>query len=274
MQNNFWVKLIMTRVIAIASGKGGVGKTTVSANLGIALSILGEDVLVMDMDINMANLELILGLEGKPITLQEVLSGKEDIYDAIYEGPGGVKIVPAGLSLPNLKYIKRDRLEEVFENLIGTVEILLLDSPAGLERDALAAMSLADEMILITTPEVPSISDTLKTKLIADKMGIDVLGVVVNRNKSYNEFLTTEEIEAILEVPIIGVIPENPKLISFFASGQAIMMEEPESKTSNSYNQLASYLLGKPFHIDNNKGFVSRFIDNLLGNFPIKSKRN
>ena len=70
---------IMSRVISIASGKGGVGKTTISANLGIALSNLGWDVLVMDMDINMANLELILGLEGKPVTLQEVLSGKEDI---------------------------------------------------------------------------------------------------------------------------------------------------------------------------------------------------
>ena len=70
----------MSRVISIASGKGGVGKTTISANLGIALSNLGWDVLVMDMDINMANLELILGLEGKPVTLQEVLSGKEDIY--------------------------------------------------------------------------------------------------------------------------------------------------------------------------------------------------
>jgi septum site-determining protein MinD len=263
----------MTRVITIASGKGGVGKTTISANLGIALSILGEDVLVMDMDINMANLELILDLAGKPVTLQEVLSGKEDIHNAIYEGPGGVKIVPAGLSLPNLKYIKRERLEEVFEELIRNVEILLLDSPAGLERDALMAMSLADEMILVTTSEVPSISDTLKTKLVAEKMGIDILGVVINRGKSDHEFLSNEEIEAILEVPIISVIPENPKLISCFASGQPIMIEEPKSKTSNSFTQLASYLIGQPFHI-NNKGFVSRLIEGLLGNFPINSKRH
>lgn len=263
----------MSRVISIASGKGGVGKTTISANLGIALSNLGWDVLVMDMDINMANLELILGLEGKPVTLQEVLSGKEDIYNAIYEGPGGVKIVPAGLSLPNLKYIKRERLEEVFDDLMGNVEILLLDSPAGLERDALDAMSLADEMILVTTSEVTSISDTLKTKLVADKMGIDILGVVINREKSYDEFLSIEEIEAILEVPIISIIPENPKLISCFSSGDPIMMKEPGSKTSSSFNQLASYLMGQPYQI-NNRGFVSRFIDSLLGNVSIKSKRH
>lgn len=263
----------MSRVISIASGKGGVGKTTISENLGVTLSILGWDVLVMDMDINMANLELILGLEGKAVTLQEVLSGKEDIYNAIYEGPGGVKIVPAGLSLPNLKYIKRERLEEVFDNLIGNVEILLLDSPAGLERDALDAMSLADEMILVTTSEVTSITDTLKTKLVADKIGIDILGVVINREKSYDEFLSIDEINAILEVPIISIIPENPNLLSCFSSGQPIMMSEPESKTSRSFTQLAYHLMGQPFY-ENNKRFASRFIDSLLGTLPIKSKKN
>jgi septum site-determining protein MinD len=155
---------------------------------------------------------------------------------------------------------------------MGNVEILLLDSPAGLERDALDAMSLADEMILVTTSEVTSISDTLKTKLVADKMGIDILGVVINREKSYDEFLSIEEIEAILEVPIISIIPENPKLISCFSSGEPIMMKEPGSKTSSSFNQLASYLMGQPYQI-NNRGFVSRFIDSLLGNISIKSKR-
>lgn len=164
----------MTRVIAVASGKGGVGKTTVTANLGIALSLLEEDVLILDMDINMANLELILGLEGKQVTLQEVLAGEENIHNAIYEGPGGVHIVPAGLSLPNLKYIKRERMEKVFDELIGSVDIIIIDSPAGLERDALAAMSSAGEMILVTTPEVTSLTDTLKTKLLAERMGINI----------------------------------------------------------------------------------------------------
>jgi len=74
-------------------------------------------VLILDMDINMANLELILGLEGKQVTLQEVLAGKENIQNAIYKGPGGVHIVPVGLSLPNLKYIKRERIEKVFDQL-------------------------------------------------------------------------------------------------------------------------------------------------------------
>lgn len=265
----------MTRVIAVASGKGGVGKTTISANLGIALSMLGEEVLVMDMDINMANLELILGLEGKPVTLQEVLAGEENIQNAIYEGPGGVRIVPAGLSLSNLRRVRRERLEEVFVDLIGSMDILLIDSPAGLERDALAAMSPADEMILVTTPEITSISDTLKTKLVAEKMDIDILGVVVNREQTKEGLLSLDEIEAILDVPIISVIPDDPRLITFFASGRPVMAEEPESKTSTSFMQLASYLLGTDYQpvYSSEKGFISRFLDSFLGNMSYKVKK-
>lgn len=84
----------MTRVIVVASGKGGVGKTTITANLGVALSTYGEETLVLDADVAMANLELILGMEGKSVTLHDVLSGDASIEDAIYEGPGGVKVVP------------------------------------------------------------------------------------------------------------------------------------------------------------------------------------
>lgn len=264
----------MTRVIAVASGKGGVGKTTVAANLGIALSLLGEDVLILDMDINMANLELILGLEGKPVTLQDVLAGKENIYNAIYEGPGGVRIVPAGLSLANLKYVKRKRMEEVFENLIGNMDILLIDSPAGLERDALAAMTPADEMILVTTPEITAITDTLKTRIVADRMDIDILGVVLNRNLTHEEFLTPDEVEAILEVPILSIIPEDPDFGYFYTTGDPIITEDPESQVTIAIMELAACLINAEYTPPetDKKGFISRFVDNLMG-VSMKTRR-
>jgi septum site-determining protein MinD len=266
----------MTRVIAVASGKGGVGKTTVTANLGIALSLLEEDTLILDMDINMANLELIIGMEGKQVTLQDVLAGKDNIYNAIYEGPGGVHIVPAGLSLPNLKNVKRERMEKVFDHLIGNVDIILIDSPAGLERDALAAMSPADEMILVTTPEVTSLTDTLKTKLLAERMGINILGVVLNRDKYDEDFLLPEEVEAIMDVPILCIIPEDQDLISFFAHGTPVIIEEPESLVSTSFMDLAAYLVDKEHLMPEipKKSFISRFIDNLLGNVPFKPRKH
>lgn len=266
----------MTRVIAVASGKGGVGKTTVTANLGIALSLMEEDVLILDMDINMANLELVLGLEGKQVTLQDVLAGKENIYNAIYEGPGGVHIVPAGLSLPNLKYIKRERMEKVFDSLIGNVGIILIDSPAGLERDALAAMSPADEMILVTTPEVTSLADTLKTKLLAERMGINILGVVLNRDRTEREFLSPEEVEAIMDVPILSIIPEDKELVRFYTCGTPVLIEEPDSVISTTFMDLAAYLVNKEYYVPQipKKSFVSRFVDSLMGNAHIKPRKH
>lgn len=235
----------MARVIVIASGKGGVGKTTIAANLGIALSIHEEDVIVLDLDIAMANLEIILGLEDKPVTLQEVLSGKDIIYNAIYEGPGGVKIVPAGLSLYGLKDIKLDRLEDVLEKLVENADILLIDAPSGLERDTLAALKVANEMILVTTPEITSLSDTLKTKIVAEKLGIEILGVIVNRNISDNAFLSITEIETILNLPILSIIPEDPKLNLSTASGSSMLIDNPDYNTSRLFKNLAAKVIGK-----------------------------
>lgn len=117
----------MAITIAIASGKGGTGKTTISANLAVALSIFGKEVIVIDADIAMANLELIMGIEGMPVTLNDVLSGSADINDAIYNGPGGVKVVPAGVSLDGFKKAKPEKLMEVLVELDQKGDILLID---------------------------------------------------------------------------------------------------------------------------------------------------
>lgn len=89
----------MVKVYTIASGKGRTGKTTVSVNLGTMLAQLGKETYLMDADIGMANVGLVLGLQDAPITLHEILAGKRNINDAIYEGPAGLKVIPSGISL-------------------------------------------------------------------------------------------------------------------------------------------------------------------------------
>ncbi|AEG18713.1 cell division ATPase MinD [Methanobacterium paludis] len=257
----------MTRVICVASGKGGVGKTTMTANLGVALSTYGERTIVLDADVAMANLELILGMEGKSVTLHDVLSGEAPIEDAIYEGPGGVKVVPAGISLEGLRKIRLDRLEEALEVLIEDADILLIDAPAGLEKDALAAIAAAQEMILVTTPEVPSISDALKTKIIASKLGVDIIGVVINREQHDRTFLTLNEIETILEVPVIAVIPDDPEVSRAAAYGEPIIVKNPKSPTSNAIMQLAADMIGEEYQPiePDKKSVIAKLVEGLLG---------
>ncbi|MBI5680773.1 MAG: P-loop NTPase [Methanobacterium sp.] len=259
----------MARVIVVASGKGGVGKTTIAANLGIALSVHGEDVIVLDLDIAMANLELILGLEDKPVTLQEVLAGKDIIHNAIYEGPGGVRIVPAGLSLFGLKDMKLERLEEVLEVLTEDIDILLIDAPGGLERDALAALEVANELILVTTPEITSLSDALKTKIVAEKLGIDILGVVINKMRTDKAFLTTDEIEVILNLPVISVIPDDPELNKASASGNSIFTRNPNSKTSKILMNLSATVIGEYTYENDltSEGIVSKFFQSIYSKY-------
>lgn len=259
----------MTRVIVVASGKGGVGKTTLSANLGVALALHGEEVVVLDLDLVMANLELVLGLEGKPVTLQDVLSGNDVIHNAIYEGPGGVRIVPAGLSIHGLKDMRLERLEEVLEVLVEGMDLLLIDAPGGLEKDALAALKIAEELILVTTPEITSISDALKTKIVAEKLGIDVLGVVVNMGRTHNAFLTPDEIEAILDCSILTTIPEDIELKKAYAAGRSILINKPNSKTSKIIMGLAASIIGR-YDYENDlssQGIVSKFVSTVFGKY-------
>jgi len=257
----------MTRVITVASGKGGVGKTTIAANLGVVLSTYGEETIVLDADVAMANLELILGMEGKSVTLHDVLSGEASIEDAIYEGPGGVKIVPAGISLEGLRKIKLDRLEGALEIIVENTDIILIDAPAGLEKDAIAAIAAAQELILVTTPEVPSISDTLKTKIVANKLGVNVIGVVVNREHHDKTFLTINEIETILEVPVIAVIPDDPEVSRAAAFGEPLVIKNPKSPTTNAIMQLGADIIGEEYQPiePDKKGIISKLIEGLIG---------
>lgn len=257
----------MTRVITVASGKGGVGKTTVTSNLGVALSTYGERTVVLDADIAMANLELVLGMEGKSVTLHEVLSGEAEIEEAIYEGPGGVMIVPAGISLEGIRNVNVNRLEDALTKLMEDTDILLIDAPAGLEKDALAALASADELLLVTNPEVPAISDALKTKIIASKLGVNILGVVINREQHDKTFLTAEEIETILEVPVIAVVPNDPEVSRAAAFGEPVVIKNPTSQVTNAIMKLAADLIGEdytPIEPDK-KGVIGKLVSGLMG---------
>ena len=121
----------MVKVYTIASGKGGTGKTTVSVNLGTMLAQLGKETFLMDADIGMANVGLLLGLQDAPVTLHEILAGKGNINDAIYECPAGLKVIPAGISLQGFQQADPEKIRDVMSEIVKRCDYLLIDAPAG-----------------------------------------------------------------------------------------------------------------------------------------------
>jgi septum site-determining protein MinD len=252
----------MVRVYTLASGKGGTGKTTVTVNLGTSLAQLGKETFIMDADIGMANLGLLIGLENVPITLHEVLAGKADIKDAIYAGPGGVKVVPSGISLQGFQEADPEKLKDVLKDLIDRCDYLLIDAPAGISRDGVIPLAIADEVILIVNPELSSIVDALKTKILTEVVGGHVLGAILNRAGIENTEAVIQKMEKVLGVKIIGTIPEDPNIRKAASFKTPIVIKYPDSGASVAFGKIAARMAGLPFKESveaSKEGFIDRF---------------
>ncbi len=253
--------------ITIASGKGGVGKTMLTSNLGIALAQFGKDVTILDADIEMANLELHLGMEGMDVTLHDVLAGEADIREAIYEGPAGVKVIPAGISLEGLRKADPEMLETVLTKLLYNTEILLIDAPAGLGRSVVTALASGQGLLLVANPEISSMSDALKTKIVAKKLGSRILGAVLNRVGYDKTDLTVQEVEVILETPVLAAIPEDPEVRRSAAFGKPVILRKPDSPAAIAIKKLAADLIGEKYIPPKPKkeSFMKRLIRGIFG---------
>lgn len=234
----------MARIITFASGKGGTGKTTAVANLGTAMAQLGKKVTILDADVTMANLGLMFGLEEGGITLHDVLAGEASIEKAIYTGPAGVRVVPSSISLEGVRRAKLEHLKEAVSELVKQTDILLIDSPAGLDIDAITALTLGQEFILVVTPDIASLSDALKTKIISENLGMKPLGIVVTRVSDKSVDLPINQIESVLDLRVISVIPEDPEVGRSISLRKPLVICEPDSPAAQAFMKLAADLLG------------------------------
>lgn len=253
----------MVKVYTIASGKGGTGKTTVSVNLGTMLAQLGKETYLMDADIGMANVGLIIGLQDAPVTLHEVLAGKSTIDDAIYEGPAGLKVIPSGISLQGFQQADPDKMRDVMTEIVKRCDFLLIDAPAGISKDGVVPLAIADEVILVVNPELSSIVDALKTKILTEVVGGHVLGTIINRVDSDKSDIITKKMEKVLGVKVLGIIPEDPNVRKASSLKVPIVIKFPASPASKAIKRIASNLVGVAYKEEvtevKREGFIERF---------------
>lgn len=237
----------MSRTIAVIGGKGGVGKTTISSNLAYALTKLGEDVIAIDSNLTTPNLGIHFGMHLPPKTLHDVLRGDASLKNATYAHPYGFKFIPASISVDALNDVDIGKLPNVTFNLTGKADYILIDSAAGLGREALSAIDAADEILLVTNPDMPSVADALKTADIARKLDKNIIGVVINRRKKKQHELSTGEIRDMLDVPVISEVPEDKLVAESISAKQPIVDYAPDSDASIEIRRLAHTITGRKF---------------------------
>jgi len=233
----------MTRYIGCISAKGGVGKTTTSINLAAALNYFGKDSIVVDANLTTPNVGIYLGSPIVPITLHDVLKGKNKITEAVFMHRSGVKVIPASIALKDAKKADPAKLSKVIYDLEGNSDIVIVDGAAGLGKEPQAAMKAAEEIIIITNPEMPAVTDALKTVKLCREMGKKILGVVVTKTNSKNMDMPLKDIENLLETKIIGVIPEDRAVKFSQANKEPVVNSHPKSAAAVQYKRLAAELL-------------------------------
>lgn len=252
----------MPRIITVASGKGGVGKTITVANLGTVLATrFNKNVVVVDCNLSNPHLGLYMGsLNFWPVTLNDVLKNQATLDQAMYRHQPGLHIIPASFEPRNLirmnTYRLRSRLHDIFEDF--KADIVLLDSPPGLSRDSIMTYGLASEIIFVATPHIPAIVDIQKCCQQLNSKDAKPIGIVVNRVRNRKYELTLEEIAQFTNLPILARIPEDEHVLRSTNFKVPVATLEPKAKASRAFVELAENLLGEKRMAEKESGFFSR----------------
>ncbi len=249
----------MVRVICVASGKGGVGKTTSVVNLGYALNKFGYDTIIIDANMGTPNLALQLGMPKVSVTLHDILATNKSIYEAVYVHPNGVKIVPAGMSMWELNRRFNKKLSNELAKLNGVCDIILLDCSAGI-KEAKPAIEASDELLIIANPNLSSITDALKTIELGKSLGVPTMGFILNMYRGKKYELSPSNVEEFLGVPLLAVVPDDEQVRISQAKNSAVVDYSPNSKASIGFKKAAAKIVGQEYRELENTGFIEKMI--------------
>ncbi|MFM7887216.1 MAG: septum site-determining protein MinD [Pseudanabaena sp.] len=241
----------MSRIIVVTSGKGGVGKTTSSANLGMAIAKLGRKVVLVDADFGLRNLDLLLGLENRIVyTALEVIARECKLDQALVKDKRQPNLsLLAAPQTRNKTAITAAHMKALVEVLSRYFDYVLIDCPAGIESGFQNAIAGAKEAIIVTTPEISAVRDADRVVGLLEANRITDIKLILNRIRptmvKNNDMMSVEDVLDILSVKLIGVIPDDEQVIVSTNKGEPLVLSEKASLAGTAYMNVAKRLEGK-----------------------------
>ncbi len=232
----------MTKFIAFVSGKGGVGKTTSTLNVGQALASLGKEVLLVDANIVTPNLAIQLGFMNPEGTLNKFLCKEKCLKEIIYLHESGISIIPSSPSLSEYQKTNPQKLHKIFDHLKNTADFVLIDAPSGLGYDVHQILKNTDEVVLVVNPNLSSVMDALKTVQLAKESNNAIAGVILNMTNGGKDELSEKEVESILELPIIANVKYHRKVRKATHKQMPLTYLYPRSKPAREFKKVAQHL--------------------------------
>ena len=241
----------MTRIIVITSGKGGVGKTTCTANLGMALAKNDHRVVVIDSDFGLRNLDLLLGLENRIVyTALDVLAKECRMDQALVKDKRqpNLTLLPAAQSRSK-EAVTPEQMQQLIAELDAKHDFILIDSPAGIEMGFKNAIAAAQEAIVVTTPEISAVRDADRVIGLLEANDIKTMRLIINRIKpamvQEDMMMSVNDVQDILAIPLVGVIPDDERVIVSTNKGEPLVLEETLSLAGIAFANIARRLNGE-----------------------------
>ncbi|WP_071395908.1 septum site-determining protein MinD [Bacillus tuaregi] len=242
----------MGEAIVITSGKGGVGKTTTSANIGTALALQGKRVCLVDTDIGLRNLDVVMGLENRIIyDLVDVIEGRCKIHQALVKDKRFedlLYLLPAAQTSDKTA-VTPEQMKELIDGLKQDYDYVIIDCPAGIEQGYKNAVAGADKAIVVTNPEVSSVRDADRIiGLLEKEEGVEAPRLIINRIRNHmmksGDTLDVDEVTNHLSIELIGIVADDDEVIKASNSGEPIVLN-PNSRASIAYRNIARRILGE-----------------------------